>query len=62
MLKMNLITQKELYRELCGELYGEFYRELYGEVWGEIRWELGIQILTDFSHSKFQEYNRICYK
>ncbi len=60
MLKMNLITQKELwgelYGEVDGELYGEVWRELYGEVNWEVGWEvyqpLGLQIRTKFSHSK----------
>ena len=48
MLKMNLITQEELY----GELYGELYEELYEEVDWELYWELGFPIRTDFLHSK----------
>ena len=48
MLKMNLITQEELYREL----YGELCREVNGEVYWGLGWglygELGIPILTDF--------------
>ena len=62
MLKMNLITQeelyggldRELYGELCGELYGELYEELYEELYvdWELYWELGFPIRTDFLHSK----------
>jgi hypothetical protein len=63
MLKMNLITQeelyggldRELYGELCGELYGELYEELYEEVDWELYWELGSPIHTDF-----REYNTVC--
>jgi hypothetical protein len=64
MLKMNLITQDELYRglygevcwELSGELWGEVYMELYWELsWG-LGWglygELGIPIRANFSLSK----------
>ncbi len=56
MLKMNLITRKELYGELYWELYGELYWELYWELYLELYREvyrpLGSQILTDFQHSK----------
>jgi hypothetical protein len=68
MLKMNLITQEELYmglywelcwevrRELDGKLYwgldGELYWELRRELDREFRQPLGTQIRTDFSHSK----------
>jgi hypothetical protein len=59
MLKMNLITQKELWVELWVELYDEVGEELfwkvYGEVYWELRrelWELGSQIRTNFLHSK----------
>jgi hypothetical protein len=55
MLKMNLITQEELYGELYGELYEELYEELYGEVDWELYWELGSPIHTDF-----REYNTVC--
>ena len=51
MLKMNLITQKELYGEVYREVYEKTWRELYWEV-SIVRGELKIQILTDFSHSK----------
>ena len=51
MLKMNLITRKELYWELDRELYGELRRELYWEVYQP----LGLQIRTDF-----QGYNTVC--
>ncbi len=60
MLKMNLITRKEL----CGGLYGEFldelvdefsselywevYWKLFDEVGKELFWSLKIPILTDF--------------
>ena len=58
MLKMNLITQEEVYggwdRDLDGELYGELYEELYEELY--VDWEvyqpLGLQIRTNFLHSK----------
>jgi hypothetical protein len=61
---MNLITRKELYWELCREVNGELYWELWDELYGELYWELceelygevyrplGLQIRTDFSHSK----------
>jgi hypothetical protein len=52
MLKMNLITQKELYWELYGELYWELCDELRRELCWEVYQPLGSQILTDFSHSK----------
>jgi hypothetical protein len=67
MLKMNLITQKELRGDLCWELDRELYGELYGDLWDELyeelygeeelyHWELceplGSQIRTNFSHSK----------
>ena len=52
MLKMNLITQEELYREL----YGELCREVNGEVYWGLGWglygELGIPIRANFSLSK----------
>jgi hypothetical protein len=73
MLKMNLITQEELwggfYRELdrelgwevydglYEELYWELFDELYGEVYREVYGALGFQILTDF-----RGYNTVCYK
>jgi hypothetical protein len=69
MLKMNLITQEELWGELYGEVDGklsvglyrevgwELYRELCWELWGELYWVLGSQILTDF-----RGYNTVCYK
>ena len=47
MLKMNLITQKELRGDLCWELDRELYGELYLELW-----ELGTQIRIEFLHSK----------
>jgi hypothetical protein len=44
MLKMNLITRKELcvglYWELPGGLYGEVCWELSGELWGEVNGEV----------------------
>jgi hypothetical protein len=53
---MNLITQKELWKELHWELRREVDRGLYWELrWdldGEVYRPLGLQILTDFSHSK----------
>jgi hypothetical protein len=60
MLKMNLITQKELwgglpgelYRDLYRDLYRELYRELREELWGELYWAPGSQILTDLSQFK----------
>jgi hypothetical protein len=60
MLKMNLITRKELWKELHwelnGELNGELDWELYGEVYREllreVDWALGSQIRMNFSHSK----------
>jgi hypothetical protein len=68
MLKMNLITRKELYGDLYWELYSEvcgelrwglnweLWRELYWgldrEVREEVRGQLGFPIHTDFSHSK----------
>jgi hypothetical protein len=64
MLKMNLITRKELYGDLYWELYDDLYREvdggLYEEVYGELyrelyrgmRQPLEFQIRADFSHSK----------
>jgi|LakMenE18May11ns_1017448.scaffolds.fasta_scaffold4966338_1 hypothetical protein len=63
MLKMNLITQKELYGEVYREVYEKTWRGLHWgvdrETWRELYWEvsivrgeLKIQILTDFSHSK----------
>jgi hypothetical protein len=64
MLKMNLITRKELYweldrelygelrRELWDELYWEVYRELCDELYGEVYRPLGFPIRTNFSHSK----------
>ncbi len=64
MLKMNLITRKELYGELYWELYGELYWELYWELYLELYREvyrpLGSQILTDFHNSKFRGYNTVC--
>jgi hypothetical protein len=57
---MNLIRQEEL----CGEVYGELWRELYEGLYGEldrklyvglyreVNWPLGLQIRTNFSHSK----------
>jgi hypothetical protein len=71
MLKMNLITQEELYGELYGDLYWELYDELYwklhaellGELYGELYlelWELGTQIRIDFHNSKFRGYNTVC--
>jgi hypothetical protein len=63
MLKMNLITQEELYRGLYGEVCWELSGELGGEVNGEVcdevcrgmfreLWELGIPIRANFSLSK----------
>ena len=64
MLKMNLITQEELYAGVYMELRREVYWKLYGELWGELYWglycglngevysPLGDQIRADFSHSK----------
>jgi hypothetical protein len=63
MLKMNLITQDELYRGLYGEVCWELSGELWGEVNGEVcdevcrgmfreLWELGIPIRANFSLSK----------
>jgi|LakMenE01Jun11ns_1017448.scaffolds.fasta_scaffold9855999_2 hypothetical protein len=56
MLKMNLITQKELWGGLPGELYRDLYRELYRELreelWGELYWAPGSQIRTDLSQFK----------
>jgi hypothetical protein len=63
MLKMNLITQEELYRGLYGEVCWELSGELWGEVNGEVcdevcrgmfreLWELGIPIRANFSLSK----------
>jgi hypothetical protein len=56
MLKMNLITQKELCggfnRKMNRELWREFYREVYGKLRREVNWPLGSQIRADFSHSK----------
>jgi hypothetical protein len=71
MLKMNLITQEELYGELYGDLYWELYDDLYwklhaellGELYGELYlelWELGTQIRIDFHNSKFRGYNTVC--
>jgi hypothetical protein len=71
MLKMNLITQEELYGELYGDLYWELYDDLYwklhaellGELYGELYlelWELGTQIRIDFHNSKFRGYNTLC--
>jgi hypothetical protein len=67
MLKMNLITQHELYwelledllEELWDELYWEAYRELYDDLYREL-WELGSQIRIDFRNSKFRGYNTVC--
>jgi hypothetical protein len=60
---MNLITQKELYRELYGEfrlelywgLDGELYWELRGELYRELDQPLGFPIHTDF-----RGYNTVC--
>jgi hypothetical protein len=67
MLKMNLITRKELYGDLYWELYDDLYRELdgdlyeglYRELYLEVTWELDKHvweqlclIRTNFSHSK----------
>ena len=60
MLKMNLITQKELYGELDRELYRELDREVYmklgwelcGDLYGEVHRPLVFQIRADFSHYK----------
>jgi hypothetical protein len=60
MLKMNLITQEELYRGLYGEVCWELSGELRGEVYREVYWglgwglygELGIPIRANFSLSK----------
>jgi hypothetical protein len=63
MLKMNLITQEELYGELYGDLYWELYDDLYwklhaellGELYDDLYlelWELGTQIRIEFLHSK----------
>jgi hypothetical protein len=54
MLKMNLITQEELW----GDLYEEVYMELWGfcdEVGEELFWGLKIPIHTDF-----RGYNTVC--
>jgi hypothetical protein len=63
MLKMNLITQEELYggldRELYGELYGELYEELYEELYGEVDWELYWELGSPI-HTDFREYNTVC--
>jgi hypothetical protein len=48
MLKMNLITRKELY----GELYREVYMGLYGELYWGLYQPLGFPIHTNFSLSK----------
>jgi hypothetical protein len=67
MLKMNLITQEELWLELWVELYGELCREVNVEVCDELyreldweSWELGSQIRIDFHNSKFRGYNTVC--
>ena len=67
MLKMNLITQEELWLELWVELYGELCREVNVEVCDEVyrevcweSWELGSQIRIDFHNSKFRGYNTLC--
>ena len=56
MLKMNLITQKELCggfnRKMNREVWREFYREVYGKLRREVNWPLGFPIRTNFSHSK----------
>jgi hypothetical protein len=52
MLKMNLITQKELYWALSWELDRELYGELYGDLYRGMRQPLEFQIRADFSHSK----------
>ena len=53
---MNLITQEELCVKLYWELYvdlnGELDWELYGKLRREVNWPLGLQIRTNFSHSK----------
>jgi hypothetical protein len=55
MLKMNLITRKELcvglYWELPGGLYGEVCDEVCRGMFREL-WELGIPIRANFSLSK----------
>jgi hypothetical protein len=56
MLKMNLITQEELWGDLYEEVYMELYRGLGWELYGE----LGAQIRANFSFSKISGYNRIC--
>jgi hypothetical protein len=55
MLKMNLITQEELWLEVNVEVCDELYRELDWE-----SWELGSQIRIDFHNSKFRGYNTLC--
>ena len=67
MLKMNLITRKEMYRGLCDEVYEELYRQyrdlcckLHWELYWELGEELGLQIRIDFHNSKFRGYNTIC--
>jgi hypothetical protein len=64
MLKMNLITRKELYwnllEELLRELNGDLYWELSWELYREVYRPLGSQILTDFHNSKFRGYNTVC--
>jgi hypothetical protein len=52
MLKMNLITQEELYREMNWELRREVNREVFWGLDGGLYGELGAQIHTDFLHSK----------
>jgi hypothetical protein len=62
MLKLNLITQKELYAGvyLEEEVYMELGWELYRGLGWELYGELGAQIRANFSFSKISGYNRIC--
>ena len=67
MLKMNLITQEELWGELYGEVDGKLSVGLYREV----GWELSRELYRGFNgelyqplgfpiHTDFREYNTVC--
>ena len=51
-MELNGELRRELYWELDLELNGELWRELNRGLYGEVYQPLGLQIRTNFSHSK----------